>query len=385
MSQNWYLLAFGVELGPMSWDDLLERAARGDLQYRSQVRRGEAGPFVPASDVPGLFPLQAAERPDEAAWYCEVLGSQLGPMPWDDLLALAERGTLRSDAPVRRGDEAWMAAKSVSGLIRSSDTAERASHVTAGAADDLFGDLLADLRSDPAPVPPAPVAAPPATVPSGPVHSDRAPLASFEPAPALQSPQPEGSEPDEHVVDTPPIAPAAMAPASIKDTSSPKAKPTPVSRPKKAAGRPQVRIGMRVSGRMVAVLAGVLLVGCVGYAGWKLIGRAGSARPDYQQIAVLYRQVHEQIKQYRDAPRSNSAAGLQFQCSRTVGALRKQVQALSNDGTASKLAEAGTQLSQMLANCQATPESAEGTAYADSEQRFLSILDSLPAGGAANR
>jgi hypothetical protein len=352
MSQNWYVMAFGVELGPMSRDDLRGRARCGDLRHDSQVRQGECGPFIDAREVPGLFGPSVVETP-ESAWFCELLGAELGPMSWKELCQLAERGTLRGDARVRCGDGQWTAASSVSGLIPAS----------AAVVD----------RSEVRP------AAPPAKV-LEPTTEVSEPLAKAVASPAsARSATPR----KEQVVEKKPPSGASSAPVHVAEppTVYPPATAPPTKAVKKAArtspARPRTPI--RVPGKALAVLAGGVLIACAGYFGWAH-WTSKSARPDYQRVAALYRQVHEQIKQFRSKAQNQSPVGLQFQFSRTVSALRRQLEQLAGDASAGRLAEAGTQLTQMLADCQAASGSAEATRFTETEQRFLATLDSFQNG-----
>lgn len=58
-SGNWYCRAMGIELGPMSWDDLVGMARRTNLDRKDLVRQGEQGQWVAAGSVHGLFAAQA--------------------------------------------------------------------------------------------------------------------------------------------------------------------------------------------------------------------------------------------------------------------------------------------------------------------------------------
>ncbi|HEX7448841.1 MAG TPA: DUF4339 domain-containing protein [Pirellulales bacterium] len=62
MSESWYCSIFGAELGPMSWDDLAQTLARGELRPSDRVRRGTDCPWESASDVEGLLAAAAARR-----------------------------------------------------------------------------------------------------------------------------------------------------------------------------------------------------------------------------------------------------------------------------------------------------------------------------------
>lgn len=124
MSERWYCLAFGIELGPMSRDDLRMLASRGELMPDSQVRQGSAGLWVAARTVADLFPSGGSASAAESRWYYEFLGEVLGPMSLEDLRLLAEQGTVRPESRVREGTRGvWKAASMVPELFRSAKTA----------------------------------------------------------------------------------------------------------------------------------------------------------------------------------------------------------------------------------------------------------------------
>ena len=53
-------------------------------------------------------------------WYCQVLGEQLGPVPWSDLVELVRAGTVSESDLVRRDEQgAWEPAEKVVGLFRA--------------------------------------------------------------------------------------------------------------------------------------------------------------------------------------------------------------------------------------------------------------------------
>ncbi|HEX7379120.1 MAG TPA: GYF domain-containing protein [Pirellulales bacterium] len=66
MSGKWYCLIFGEELGPMSWDDLVAMVARGTLGKLEQVKQGIDAEWLTAEAVPGLFSAAAATDVDDA-------------------------------------------------------------------------------------------------------------------------------------------------------------------------------------------------------------------------------------------------------------------------------------------------------------------------------
>jgi len=53
-------------------------------------------------------------------WYCQVLGEQMGPLSWSDLVDLVRLGTVGETDLVRReGQTAWEPAEKVIGLFRA--------------------------------------------------------------------------------------------------------------------------------------------------------------------------------------------------------------------------------------------------------------------------
>ena len=125
MSEQWYFMAFGIELGPMSKDDLAERVARGDVLPDSKVREGATGAWVAARTAPGLFP--AAGSAAESGWYYEFMGELLGPMQLGDLRLLAEQGSLKPDSRVREGARGeWQPAASMPELFPAPSSAPSA-------------------------------------------------------------------------------------------------------------------------------------------------------------------------------------------------------------------------------------------------------------------
>jgi hypothetical protein len=63
MSEGWFCKVGDKKVGPLSVQQLKTIVARGQLRAEHLVRRGDAGPWVPAGRVKGLFP----EKPGGAA------------------------------------------------------------------------------------------------------------------------------------------------------------------------------------------------------------------------------------------------------------------------------------------------------------------------------
>lgn len=343
MSEGWHYLAFGMELGPMSWDDLRQRAARGDLRPDNRVRQG-AGVWTLAGEIPGLFSPHAAERSSDESWYCQIFGAELGPMPWDELRLLAERGNLKGDNRVRRGDSGeWISAASLAELapLVGAVAAETDFEWTASQQEAQGADDAEDLADEAEP----------------------------EVCESAHEPIAEAPKANE-------IEPVASAPSSV--AAAPKASRREAAAPKPAANKPRrqpvsLNIPYRLLGGASAAAGVIALVG-FGYMAYL---RPSTRPPDYRQVATAYRQVYDELKQFREAPRSRSPAGIKFQFSRSVAALRQQFAPAAPDSPAAKLGLAGAQLTEMLNSFSAVPGTPEASKFAASEQQFLKIIDEV--------
>jgi hypothetical protein len=181
MAHSWYYRSRGQLSGPIDFAELAQLAAGGALQPGDELRQGEHGDWVPAASVVGLFPepeelhdladLQfqfvestparvgafagsdqvatlddlnirvvsepaatrkagprppansgspatvAVDEPETEGWYYQSLGQNLGPMPFGELVRLAQDGVISHDDMVRRGQSgAWQRAVRVEEL-----------------------------------------------------------------------------------------------------------------------------------------------------------------------------------------------------------------------------------------------------------------------------
>ena len=55
MASQWYCQVLGEELGPLPWPDLVEMVRSGTVSRSDLVRREASGPWEPAEKVVGLF------------------------------------------------------------------------------------------------------------------------------------------------------------------------------------------------------------------------------------------------------------------------------------------------------------------------------------------
>lgn len=371
MSESWYCLVFGAELGPMSWDDLVQIVSRGEVGPRDQVRRGTTGQWQPASAVEGLLAAAAARRSaatakadDSAAtaWCCEVFGAELGPMPWSDLQDMARRGALGAKNRVRRQRSAdWVLAETVEGLMPavSHGGTARPSSVPDEEADfevDAAATAPADQATSAAVAEESSLAA---AVSSPPPVSPQ-PTAHAEPASAAAEPV-EAAKPDEQ----------KAGKANAKKTKPEKKK---AEKRRSAASRPKLEI---TPGQLKALAAavGVCCLLGLGYLGFMSLGSRSSA--DYDGILAGYDRLRGEV----NTAKQNRGAGMmpdaQMQFVNALNGLRKPLENSEPGSINDRLYRAGTYLVEMLANSGAPPGSDGEIQYRNSEQSYQDLMTSV--------
>lgn len=134
MSDQWFYRVFGEEFGPMPLEKLKELASSGTVQALDEVRNTSAGDWVPAVMIEELgltndrrtvtavatpssdFDVVTRVASDE--WYCQIGGSELGPIGFDELVEFAEKEQLAPDDHVKLGvDGKWRRAGSIGRLV----------------------------------------------------------------------------------------------------------------------------------------------------------------------------------------------------------------------------------------------------------------------------
>ena len=112
MSDAWYYVHEGQEIGPVTSRQLKQLAASGSLRPADEVRREGMASTVPAGKIKNLFPVAAA------GWLYRKDGQQLGPVAAGELKRLAASGGLRPTEEVRKESmSSWVPASSVKGLF----------------------------------------------------------------------------------------------------------------------------------------------------------------------------------------------------------------------------------------------------------------------------
>lgn len=131
MAGQWHYQLFGEEFGPVSEEVIQNLVAMGTLTADDTVRRS-GGSWVPVtqalngagdnrnstSTATAVVAEQADDSDDVEDWYCQVLGQELGPLTFNDLLRFAETGELSADDQVRFGVEGkWRRVGSLGRLV----------------------------------------------------------------------------------------------------------------------------------------------------------------------------------------------------------------------------------------------------------------------------
>ncbi len=126
MANQWHYQLFGEEFGPVSEDVVRGLVSKGTLGVDDPVRR-DGGRWMPASDAlsdreattaTAVLPDAAEDADDADDWYCEVLGQELGPLSFNDLLRFAESGELSAEDQIRFGAEGkWRRVGSMGRLV----------------------------------------------------------------------------------------------------------------------------------------------------------------------------------------------------------------------------------------------------------------------------
>ena len=393
MSESWYCLVFGAELGPMSWDDLVLTVSRGDVGPNDRVRRGTDGDWRPASSLEGLLTAAAASRaaatsssladdPAATAWYCEVFGAELGPMPSSDLQDMARRGALGLKNRVRRERSAhWVAAETVESLeLRLAAPAGNIAQTTAPEDDTGFeidvpapDDYAPAVRAGPdetETVSGPPRAFAPAVPPPAPVR----PAPPIEAAPpALSTSVEEKPDQQSQTKKTDPKQPDAKKPGKTKPE---KKKPEKKKAEKKKSSG--ARVGLEISPGQIKALLGLVGVGCLlglGYLGYlSLVSKKSAA--DYPAILAGYDRLHGEISTFRQNHGAGITPNTQKQFLDALATLRQPLEKAEPGSINDRLYKAGTHLLEMLANAGAAPESEADLQYTVSEKSYRDLLTS---------
>lgn len=309
---EWYCRVLGQELGPMLFDELESMAKSGALNADDEVRHG-AEAWARADRTRGLkfskSVAVAGASHDRSAtyvpfgddakrkeWYYEILGQEMGPISFQEMLKAVGAGTLAFEDKARKGKAgAWNLVMDVPGLVST---------------DAKAAYLAAKLEaSRPKAPPPAPVAkqAPdsaPSPAPTRSVIPNVAPTPSVIPStPATSgassgySSGPDASSNTSYGAGNYGAAMGGMSPSK----ATPPPPPPAFKAPKKSSG-PALDFGAMFSGlkdvaspKALGAVAALVLAGGVIYAtqfGFSF-GVAGKA--EYAEVKQMYAQLEPAI------------------------------------------------------------------------------------------
>lgn len=132
MADQWLYKLFGQEFGPISFEELQTLADIGILSNSDEVRPESAASWETADSVAQLglksstntavaidrdlvTPAESAKSDD---WFCQMLGQELGPLSFRELVDYAEQGQVTADDLVKLGANGkWRRVGSIGRLI----------------------------------------------------------------------------------------------------------------------------------------------------------------------------------------------------------------------------------------------------------------------------
>lgn len=127
MADQWYYRLFGEEFGPVPVETLKSLLEIGTIGASDDVRQegasdwttaGQAFATAETSTVGTATATAPASIDDGDQWYCQLLGQELGPLSFEDLLKFAEQGELSAEDDVKLGAAGkWRKVGSIGRLV----------------------------------------------------------------------------------------------------------------------------------------------------------------------------------------------------------------------------------------------------------------------------
>jgi len=299
-------------------------------------------------------------------WYCKILGMEMGPMSFDDLVQLAKRGNLRHDHPVRDGAHGdWAPAGTVEGLLPAQDSS--------AATVEFDVDPVVETRT--------PRAAP--RVAEAAVEQKSQIETPASPPPPIQTPTSHRA-PERTSEEAAPAKPEARTAETKRAKSGKAAKaPKPARQKKIASQRPATRREFRLDGKLLlaaACFAGVVL-GAWALLGWKGQRRSMSLELTDSELVAACQTLHNELNSSRGTElTAQSLNGFEMQFRRRIQSLVFRVREAPAGSSGEKIAAALDVLAQM-------PRCAVSQSDASTYQEFERKLDDLlaQAGGGAGK
>lgn len=324
-------------------------------------------------------------------WFCEILGEQLGPMPWKELVYLAERGNLRGDHRVRQGTHGdWGPAGEVAGLPvadvgqrpERGALADEPEAFELGTADreGLFQQLVATPAAS------GWVAASP---------EEREPRASVAPEIAKDvadlATNHYGTLPDsaEQISSADDVRSAAVAlapPPARSGRAAPMSTRSPAASTIVRSAKPPVprRIAPHADVEGLSRLAKPLIIASavvgVAVAGWFVWNKRTGMGPSYHDVLRGYELRHHElagVRQSRPDARSSQVFAARFKIG--VASLRQRIAATDTNPIGNDLRRAGTLLDSMSATAFSIAGSEGEAEYLQQERQLRDIFSSAKA------
>ena len=137
MADQWFYRMFGEDFGPVPFEKLREMADKGIVGADDEVRSESSHRWVMARSVDGLglngdgggTAVATESKSDTATdisttrvglddWYCRVLGREMGPLIFEELVKFAEHDNVSADDEVKLGANGkWRRVGSIGRLV----------------------------------------------------------------------------------------------------------------------------------------------------------------------------------------------------------------------------------------------------------------------------
>lgn len=120
MTDNWYYKLLGQEFGPVSEEELHGLHLDGILAPEDECRSSDTQVWQTLDSASQNF--GGALDATNSRWFTQILGMQMGPMPFSQMLERARVGELSDDDLIRRESEVdWRPAATLPRLFESND------------------------------------------------------------------------------------------------------------------------------------------------------------------------------------------------------------------------------------------------------------------------
>lgn len=331
-------------------------------------------------------------------WYWLVLGAELGPMSWDDLVRTMANGALRPHDQVRCESEGWRAASTVDGLLTAAAVlrlAERslaedppAGFVGSGEnsqpEDDTGFDVdVALLQTGAESDTDFDVSAATPTAAASTEDEFASDLSAYTGGAAMRS-NPADAEVSGPRDATTPLAStlsqaAPAHPALRAGTTVPKwpenKKPEKNKPPKRA---PRERTSFEITAAHKKALVGMVGACCLAGLGYLAYGALGSrSSANYDTILADYQKLYDEAQSAHQNRAAGTMPDVQKRFVDTLANVRKPLEGAEPGTMDDRLYQAGSYLVEMLADASAPPQSRGEVKYINAEKSYNDLVTSV--------